>query len=63
MALKHSSMLNNGLLNKDPYLILEQAFLIILDGKSAIRMDNNGKVTKNIRYISRIINLVINVDE
>ena len=56
-------MLNNGLLNKDPYLILEQAFLIILDGKSAIRMDNNGKVTKNIRYISRIMNFVINGDE
>ena len=34
MAQSHFRMINNDLLNNDPYLITEQASIIILDGKS-----------------------------
>ena len=60
MDLAHFRMLNSEFLNKDIYVFLEQAPLIILDRKSAIFMDNNGKDTKHTRHISRIIHLVIN---
>ena len=34
--------------------------MIILDSKSAVCMDNNGKDTKHTRHSSRILNLVRN---
>ena len=40
-------MLINELLNKDPDIIPEKAPLIILGGKSAVCMANNGKDTKH----------------
>ena len=59
-SLSHLSMLINELLNKDTYIILESAPLIILDSKSAVCIDNNGKDTKQTRNIYRRVNFVIN---
>ena len=50
-------------MNKDPYVVPEQAPLIILDRKSVICMDNNGKDTKHTRHISRKMYFVINGEE
>ena len=56
MTLAHFMMLIHELLNKDPDMILEEDPLIVLDGKSAICMDNNGKDTKHTRNIrSRLL--------
>ena len=63
MDLAHFRMLNNQLLNKYPYLILEQAPLIILDIKSAFCMAKNGKDTKHTRHISRRTYFVRNGEE
>ena len=60
MYLAHFRMLKIVLLNKDPYVVPEQAPLIILDRKSAIPMDKNDKDTKHTRHISRRINFVRN---
>ena len=60
MYLAHSRMLIHGLLNKDPNIFPEAAPLIILDGKSAVCMDDNGKYTNHTRHISRRVNFVIN---
>ena len=43
------------MLNKDPYIVQEEAPLINLDCKSAVCMAKNGKDTKYTRYISRRI--------
>ena len=51
------------MLNKDPYLVPEQAPLIILDRKSSIFMTNNGKDTKHTRQISRRMKFVGNCEE
>ena len=59
MALAHFRMLNNEFLNKDPYVVPEQVPLIILDRKSDICMDKNGKDTKHTSHISRIIHFLI----
>ena len=48
------------LLNKDPYIVPEEAPLIILDSKSAVCMSNNGKDTKHTSHISRRMNFVRN---
>ena len=48
MAISHFRILNNDLLNKDPYVVPEQATVIILDIKSAICMDKNGEETNHI---------------
>ena len=52
--------LNHNLLNKDPYVVPEQTYLIILDSKSSIYMAKNGKYTKQTRHITRIMNIVLN---
>ena len=46
MALKNFRMLNNEVLNKDPYVIPKQAPLVILDKISAVCMAKNGKAPK-----------------
>ena len=47
-------------LNKDPYIFPEEAPLIILDIRSAVCMDKNGKDTKHIRHIARRLHSVSN---
>ena len=63
MSLAHFRMLNNELLNKDPDVVPKQVPLIILDSKSAVCMDNNGKGIKHTRHISGRIYIVINGEE
>ena len=46
IALAHFRMLIHELFNKDPDIVSEEAPLIVLDSKSAMCMDNNGKDTK-----------------
>ena len=46
-------MLINELLNKDQYIVPQEAPLIVLDSKSAMCMSNNFKGTKHTRHISR----------
>ena len=60
MALAHFRMLIHESLNKDPYIFPEEALLIILDRKSAICMDNNGKDINHTRHISSRVHLVRN---
>ena len=60
MALAHFRMLINELLKKDPDIVPEEAPLIILDRKSSVCMDNNGKDNNHTRNISKIINFVGN---
>ena len=47
-------------LNKDPFIVPEEAPLIILDGKYDFCMAENGKDTKNTRHISRRVHSVKN---
>ena len=47
-------------MNKDTNMVPEQAPLIILDGKSALCMCNNGKEAKHTSHVYRIIHFVIN---
>ena len=63
MALEHFIKLTNELMNNDPYVILEQAPLIILYSKSAVCMYNNGKDAKNTRIFSRRFYFVRNREE
>ena len=51
MDLANFRVLIHELLNKDPYIVLEEAPLIVLDSKSDIFMDNNGKDIKHTRHI------------
>ena len=60
MALAHFRMLIHELLNKDPVIVPEEAPLIVLDSKSAMCMDDNGKDTKHTRHIVRRMHLVRN---
>ena len=60
MALAHFRMLIREFLNKDPYIVPEEAPLIILDSKSAVYMSKNGKDTKHTRHIASRIHLVMN---
>ena len=53
-------MLIHEFLNKDPYIVPEEAPLIILDSKSDVCMDKNGKDTKHKRHIYRRVHLVRN---
>ena len=48
------------LLNEDPDMVPKEATLIVLDSKSAMCMDKNGKDTKHTRHIARRIHLVRN---
>ena len=60
MALAHFRMLIYEFLNKDPDMVPKEAPLIILDSKSAMCMDKNGKDTKKTRHIARIIHYLRN---
>ena len=62
MALAHFRMLIHELLNKDTYIVPEEAPLIVLDSKSDICMAKNGKDTKQTIHIARIMHLVRNVE-
>ena len=53
-------MLIHELLNKDTDIITEEAALIVLEIKSVMCMDKNGKDTKHNRHIARIIRFVRN---
>ena len=46
MALAHFRMLIHQFLSKYPYIFPEEAPLIILDSKSDVSMDKNGKDAK-----------------
>ena len=63
MEFSHFIILNNELMNKDPYVVLLQEPLIILDIKSAVCMENNGKDTKHTRNVSRRMHFVRNCEE
>ena len=60
MALAHFRMLVHELLNEDPEIVPKEAPLIVLDSKSAMCMDKNGKDTKHTRHIARRMHLVRN---
>ena len=60
MALAHFRMLIHELLNKDTDIFPEKRPLIVLDSNSDMCMDKDGKYTKNIRHIARIMNFVRN---
>ena len=60
MALAHFRMLINELLNKDTYIVTEEAPLIILDCESSVFMAKNGKDTKHTSHISRTMHFVRN---
>ena len=60
MALAHFRMLIHEVLNKDPYMVSEEAPLIVLDSTSAMCMAKNGKDTKHIRRIASRMHLVRN---
>ena len=62
MDIAHFRVLNNELLNKDPYMVTEKAPLIILDIKSAVFMDKNAKDIKHTRHISRRMDFVRNCE-
>ena len=53
-------MLINELLNKDPFIVPEEAHMIILDSESDVCIANNGKDTKHTRHNARIVNFVRN---
>ena len=53
-------MLIHEFLNKDPYIVPEEAPLIFLDNKSAMCMAKNGKDTKHTRRIARRMNFARN---
>ena len=63
MALENLRMLMNELLRMDPYIVPQEAPLIILDSKSAVCMAKNGKGTKHNRHIARRINILRNCDK
>ena len=60
MALAHFIMLIHELLNKDPYIVPEEATLIVLDSKYDMCMDKIVKDTKDTRHNARRIHLVRN---
>ena len=60
MDLARFMMLIYKLLNKDPDIVLEEATLIVLDGKSDMCMSNFVKDTKHTRHIARIMYSVRN---
>ena len=60
MALAYFRMLIHELLNKDPYIVPEEAPLIVFDSKSALCMAKNDKDTKHTRHIARRMHFVRN---
>ena len=63
MDLSYFTMLKNYFLNRDTYVVPEQAPLIILDSKSDVCMDKKGKDTKHTRNIYIRTNFVRNFEE
>ena len=63
MALAHFRILINKLLNKDTEIFTEESTLIVLDGKAAMFMSNNGKDTKHTIHIARRMHLVRNCEK
>ena len=55
MSLANIRILVHEFFNKDPYIVPEEAPLIILDSKSAIFMAKNGKGANHTRHIYRIV--------
>ena len=60
MALANFRMLIHEFLNEDPDMVPKEAPLIVLDSKSAMYLAMNGKDTKHIRHIARIMHFVMN---
>ena len=60
MDLIHFRMLIHELFSKDTDIVPEESPLIIMDSKSVVCMDKNGKDTKQTRHIARRINFVTN---
>ena len=63
MNLAHFRMLINEFLNKDPYIVPEEAPLIVLYGKSDICIAKNVKDTKLTRRIERRMHFVRNEEK
>ena len=49
-------------MNKYPDIVPQKSPIVVLDNKSAVCMDKNGKDTKYTRHIARIENFVRNGD-
>ena len=62
MSLAYFRMLIHELLNKDPDIVPEEDPIIILDSKSDVCMDNNGKDSKHTRHIFRRVKFVRNCE-
>ena len=63
MDLAHFRMLIHEFLNKDPDIVPEEEPLIILDSRSAVCMDKNGKQTKHTRHIARRVYILSNSEK
>ena len=61
MAFAHFRMLINELLNKYLDIVPDEAPIIILDRKSDVCMDKNGKDTNHTRHIARILHFLRNL--
>ena len=60
MVFAHFRMLIHELFNKDPYIVPEDAPLVLLGIKSSLFMANDVKDTKHTRYIARMMHFVRN---
>ena len=60
MASAHLRILIHEFLNKDTDIVPQEAPLIILDRKSAVCMENNGKNTNHTSNISKRVHFVSN---
>ena len=60
MDLAHFRMIIHDFLNKDPYIVPEEAPLIIMDSKSDFCMDDNGKDTNHTRKLYRRVHFFRN---
>ena len=63
MDLAHFRRIDNEIMKKDTYVVIEQAPFIILDIKSAVCMTKSGKNTKHTIHIARIMHDVRNGKE
>ena len=60
MTLAHPRMIIYELLNKDPDVFPKEAPLVILDIKSSVCMDKNGKNNNHTRHITISVNFARN---
>ena len=58
MYLAYFRMLIHELLNNDPDIVPKEYPILILDSKSAVSIDNNGKDTKHTWNIAIKVNFV-----